>query len=187
MPHLIKKTLLFSAIITLCSFQACTTMQKSEATDEQTMTGMVSSQQISNERIDRAEAYEMYFKPEKPVSCMKISLSARYPDQGISPKYRTLKIYFIVERMVDIAKYGKNLGRYNYYELAKNYDKNWEYSSEVTICSKENDPLEKIEPDALYRIRFTSFSTEKFEYNITFKSGVKIIAAEQISELQEKK
>ncbi|HOO71759.1 MAG TPA: hypothetical protein PK926_08345 [Spirochaetota bacterium] len=187
MPYMIIKTLLFPAIIALCSFQACTTMQKNGAADEQTMNGMISSQQISNERIDREETYEMYFKPEKPVSCLKISFSARYLDQGISPKYRSMKIYFIVERMVDIAKYGKNLGRYNYYELARNYDKNWEYSREVTICSQENDPLEKIEPNALYRIRFTSFSTVKFEYSVTFKSGVKIMASEKISELQEKK
>jgi len=166
-------TLLITAAIAL--LPGCTRMNtKGTYSSEQTSTGTVSEKIKSPDSIDRAITYEIYFRPEKPLRCMMIGLTAAYNDQGLSGKSKPLRIFFMVDRLIDVTRYGKTENRFVHTEMAKNYNNDWEQTKEITLCSRDNDPMMQIENNSRYRVRFTSFTSEKFDYILTFKSDVKI-------------
>lgn len=158
----------------------CATMEKNSAySSEQVFTGTVSEKIKSPDSLDRAQTYEVYFKPDKPVSCMMIGLTGRQNEQGLTGTSRPLKIFFMVDRLVDISRYGKNDTKFVHTELAKNYNKDWEQTREISLCSKENDPMMQVNSGSRYRIRFTTFTSGKYEYTVTFKSDCQITFWEQ--------
>jgi hypothetical protein len=163
-----------SLLLCWCCGLACSSMQNRSFGDEQVFTGMVSARMLSSDDIDRHRAYELFFKTGRAVECIKIALTAKVQGQGIAAKQKSLRLFFIVDRIISMAPYGKAESRYTSSELARNYTRSWEHEREIILCSRKNEPLARIEPGALYRIRFTAFLSEPFEYSLTMKTDAAV-------------
>jgi hypothetical protein len=129
----------------------------------------------SKEKIDGTNAYETYFTLEKPVNCIKISISATAFADDFGKKQVVLKTYFTVEKVVNIKNFKFGKEKYTFSEMGKNFDQQWDRSRDITVCSSEDDPIKKFDAKSVYRIRFTPFTGDKFSYQIKISSDVKAL------------
>ncbi len=126
---------------------------------------------ISKNKIDAYKTYEVYFKLKQFEKCINVSFKTSYVVDTFSNKKRFSRTYFIVEKAIDVSKFKKSKKRYEFSPLGKNYSDTWRNSSSLTICSKQDDPLLKLDNKTFYRIRYTTFS--KYEYSFQSKVLVK--------------
>ncbi|MCU0849291.1 MAG: hypothetical protein MUD12_15520 [Spirochaetes bacterium] len=143
------------AIIVSCSSPKKSRVYKNTAVKNGTSAG----QQKSAERIDRGDTAEAFFKLDGKADCIRIEVFSRTPDAS-PDKMRTLKSYFIVEKMLEISR-----NKRAFSEIGRNYNADWQVKRRLTICSSETDPIKKLDP-AVYRIRFTTFTPDRYDYSI---------------------
>lgn len=165
-----------SSFIFVFSLTACATSQKTSIYKNlKTIPGAATSRMTSNDAIDRGPTYEIFFKLKESTPCIEISISSRYLSDSIAPSYYALKTYFILDRIIDISAFNIKNQKYEYTPLGKNFNAIWEYKREITVCTIGTDPLQKIDSESLYRLRFSTFSKYNFEYTILIKSDTEII------------
>lgn len=117
------------------------------------------------EPIDRYATSMVFFKLDKAVDAMQIGIIADYTADIMGTK-KTKKTYFIVEKVVDMSQYKYKNMKYLYAELGRNFDADWNREKEITIVSNKKEPFRNLDGASLYRIRFTTFSTEHVDYTI---------------------
>jgi hypothetical protein len=130
---------------------------------------------ISKEKIDGTNAFEAYFRLEKPVKCLKISISATSFADSFGKKQVVLKTYFTVEKALNITNFKAGKDKYMFSEMGKNFDQQWDRSRDITVCSSEDDPIKKFDSKSVYRIRFTPFTNDNFTYQIKISCDEKVI------------
>ncbi len=130
---------------------------------------------VSKEKIDGTNAYETYFKLEKPVKCLKVSISATAFADSFGKKQVVLKTYFTLEKALNITNFKAGKDKYTFSEIGKNYDQQWDRSRDITVCSSDDDPIKKLDSKSVYRIRFTPFTGENFSYQIRISSDEKAV------------
>lgn len=167
---------LFFIIFLTAMLNSCTTSQKAGAYKNlHNIAGTASSLITSNDSIDRGPTYQIFFKLKETIPCIELSISSRELSDSIAPSYYALKTYFILDRLIDISAFNIKNEQYEYTQLGKNFNSTWEYKREITVCTKGDYPLHKIDNNSLYRLRFTTFTRGQFEYTITIKSNTEII------------
>ena len=126
----------------------------------------------SGDLIDNFPASELYFKLDSPTKCITVKV---VPEQGndVSREPSASKIFFIVERELDISLFPGN-NEFTFVELGRNFDNNWEHSPSVRICTITINPIHKIEPGILYRIRFTNFDRRDARIKVSISGNSKI-------------
>ena len=158
----------------------CSSLQDQKSfSKRKIVTGIVTREIRSAESIDRSPTYEIYFKLKESVPCLQIQATSRYLEPGISQNYISLKVYYILEKVVNISKFSKSGKRYEHTPLGKNYTDTWEYIRDKIICENKNEPLQKLDNQSFYRLRFTAFSDMSFEYTITIQSDTEVIPVDE--------
>jgi len=128
---------------------------------------------VSTDKIDKYKTYEIYFTFPQKIECATLSISSKYISDRIDNKKKLIKTYFILERMIDIRNFNKNKS-YSFTELERNFDLEWKRKHLIIICNKREDPIYKLQPGYLYRIRFTAFLNRETEFIISLTSPRKV-------------
>jgi hypothetical protein len=127
----------------------------------------------TNDQIDRYATLVTYFKLGKAVDEISLSITADYV-ADITGTKKIKKTYFIVEKIVDMSNYKiKNL-KYLYAEIGRNYDADWNREKDITIASNKTVPFKALDEKSIYRIRFTTFSTEDTDFVITINADCEV-------------
>ena len=126
----------------------------------------------SEEKIDNRPTYEVIFNIENPVECINIEMEGVYLNKAFPNEKMPKRVYFIVEKKLQLSQAKNNKGRYM--TIGKNFNNDWEIYSPVNICVNRNDAFLSLEA-AEYRIRFTVFEKTAFYYTLKIRCGAKII------------
>ena len=125
----------------------------------------------SNDLIDNFPASELYFRLDSQSRCITINIVAQ--EHEVLGTTSLSKIFFILERELDISLFpGRNES--TFIELGRNFDNNWEHSPSVRICTITTNPVHKVEPDILYRIRFTNFDRRDTKMKVTILGNSRV-------------
>lgn len=155
--------LLFLLLTTSCS-TVPTTQQQSQvysfAGDTLTLTR-------SKELIDKTPTYEVYFDLPENAQCIDISVIAQ------DKNGKRVRCGFILESLVDVSKFPKRPVQSVYTEIARNFDINWRFQSNIYVCSDENDPLKRLNKGN-YRLKISAFSNNFFTFTVDIKSAVPV-------------
>jgi hypothetical protein len=163
-------------VLLLTSFMsACATgpqIRKYKYSSKKSITG--SEAVRTNDQIDRYATLVAYFKLGKSVDDISIGITADYV-ADITGAKKIKKTYYIVEKIVDISNYKiKNL-KYLYAEIGRNYDADWNREKDITIASNKTVPFKTLDENSIYRIRFTTFSTEDTDFVITISADCEVM------------
>jgi len=158
--------LLFVIIIT--SFISCTSsVIKKETTQEYSFTAQSTTLTKSKDRIDNTATYEAYFELADNTRCIEISVIA------IDQYNKRVRCGYILESEVDTSRFPKKPLQPVFTEIAKNFDVNWRFQSNIVFCSDQTDPLKRLNKGN-YRLKITAFSDKMFTFTIQIKSSVPV-------------
>ena len=127
----------------------------------------------TNDQIDRYATLATYFKLGKAVDEISIGITAEYV-ADITGAKKIKKTYFIVEKIVDMTNYKIRNLKYLYAEIGRNYDADWNREKEITLASNKTVPFKALDEKSIYRIRFTTFSTEDTDFVITIGADCEV-------------
>jgi len=126
---------------------------------------------LSLDTIDGGKTYELIFELKETSDCFNIDIEGIYLQKSFPLEKFPQKVYFIVEKKFQPEYFPKS--KTYWIQLGKNFNKEWEIFTPLTICSNKNDPLTKIE-NGLYRIRWTTFQKLPHYYIISIKTDMEI-------------
>ncbi|HOT46266.1 MAG TPA: hypothetical protein PLM53_16000 [Spirochaetota bacterium] len=127
----------------------------------------------SAEPIDRHAASMIYFKLDTSVDALSISITAEHTADIMGTK-KVRKTYFVVEKAVDMSHFKLAKNRIHYAELGRNFDPDWNREKEITLVSKKTVPFRELDGNSVYRIRFTTFSTEPVDYTVRINADCSV-------------
>ncbi len=153
------------ALVTLV-IQGCAGGMKRPSYRHQGVKNIPVGTAVRGEAIDGYEAHVVHFRLEKAVEAMTVGISAEYV-ADITGKKKYKKAYFIVEKIVELGAAGGKQARRINVEIGRNFDADWNREKDVTIRSLKTEPFRTLDADSLYRIRYTPFSRDPFDYTIT--------------------
>jgi hypothetical protein len=161
-------TILIITILMPLAFTGCTTGKgKSSRRYLHSNVKTISSIDTARaaEKIDQYATSMIFFKLDKDIDALAIGITAEYTADIMGTK-KTKKTYFIVEKTVDMSQYKYKNFKYHYAELGRNFDSDWNREKEISIVSRKTEPFRNLDGNSLYRIRFTTFSTENLDFTI---------------------
>lgn len=121
----------------------------------------------SKELIDKTPTYEIYFYLPENAQCIDISVIAQ------DKNGKRVRCGFILESLVDVSKFTKRPVQSVYTEIARNFDINWRFQSNIYVCSDEYDPLKRLNKGS-YRLKISAFSNNFFTFTVDIKSSVPV-------------
>ncbi|MDH7553115.1 MAG: hypothetical protein QHH74_05615 [Spirochaetota bacterium] len=121
----------------------------------------------SKELIDKTPTYEVYFDLLEETRCIDISVVAQ------DRNGKRVRCAFILESLVDISRFPKKPFQPVYSEIAKNFDSNWRFQSNIFVCTDDTDPLKRL-TKGNYRLKISAFSTNYYTFTIDIKSSVPV-------------
>jgi len=133
----------------------------------------------TGEQIDRYATMVAYFRLGNPVDEISISISAEYV-ADITGAKKIKKTYFIVEKIVDFSRYKYRDMKYLYAEIGRNFDADWNREKELVMVSDKTVPFKNLDEKSIYRIRYTTFSTEATDYVITIGANCEVSFIEKV-------
>lgn len=128
--------------------------------------------------IDRYPAFAQHFRLEKEIEAMTVGISAEYV-ADITGAKKTKKTYFIVEKRIDMSRFASITRKDLYAEIGRNFDAEWNREKELTLISDTSDFFKKLDAEAIYRIRFTTFSPDPVDFTITIEADCGITFIEE--------
>jgi hypothetical protein len=135
--------------------------------------------QKASDDIDTEKTYEIYFRLQKPVDCIKLNITAKYIPDRFSGKKEHILTFFVLDQLIDIRRFRGPQKKYESSEIGRNFDSNWNRMRDLVICTKPEHPLLKLDEKRVYRLRFTTFRKMNFEYRIDLHADSKIIFIEK--------
>jgi|GEM_PF-976174 len=159
--------ILFYIIVISPFFSCSSSVIKKETTQEYIFTAESNILAKSKERIDNTATYEVYFQLTDTTQCIEISVIA------IDTYNKRVRCGYIFEAEVDTSRFPKKPVKPVYSEIAKNFDVNWRFQSNIVFCSDETDPLKRLNKGN-YRLKITAFSDKMFTFTIQIKSSVPV-------------
>jgi len=154
--------------IVIAPFFSCTSsIIKKETTQEYLFTAQSTTLTKSKDRIDNTATYEAYFELADNTRCIEISVIA------IDPYNKRVRCGYILESEVDTSRFPKKPLQPVFTEIAKNFDVNWRFQSNIVFCSDQTDPLKRLNKGN-YRLKITAFSDKMFTFTIQIKSSVPV-------------
>lgn len=128
------------------------------------LSGKANNKIKADKPIDTGKTYEVFFRLREREECIKIVVSS-FTIDDIQENEVGIKTFFIVEKAVDMSRFRNMEKKELYLEIGRNYDTAWERERDVLICSSGSDPIRQL-GKGLYRIRFTTFYEEGFDYEV---------------------
>jgi len=159
-------------ILIFAIFTTCTNNLKDDKLLDNSYLNSTEYTKLSDEKIDNKPTHEVVFKIEKPVECINIEMEGVYINRTFPNENIPKRIYFIVEKKLQLSQSKNNKDKYM--TMGKNFNNDWEISSPVRICANKNDTLTSLDASE-YRIRFTVFDKIPFYYTLKIRCGAKII------------
>ncbi len=129
--------------------------------------------------IDTEKAYEVYFRLEKPVDCIKLNIVSKYIPDRFSGKKEHILTFFVLDRLIDLSRFGSHREKYEASEMGRNFDSAWNRRRDLVICTGPEYPLLKLDEKRVYRLRFTTFRKVNFEYRIDIHADARVIFIEK--------
>jgi hypothetical protein len=129
----------------------------------------------SPDDIDTEKAYEIYFRLQKPVDCIKLNITAKYIPDRFSGKKEHILAFFVLDQLIDLSRFSGPQKKYEISEIGRNFDSAWNRRRDLIICSGPGYPLLKLDEKTIYRLRFTTFRKVNFEYRIDLHADEKVI------------
>jgi hypothetical protein len=154
-------------------FAGCATQSVRTYEEINAKTISAGSASRSNDRIDQYTTYMIYFKLEKKVDSMRISVAAEYIADILGTRRRR-NSFFVVEKTVDVRQFKKQEAEYVYAEIGNNYTADWKSEKDITVVSEKGNPFKDLEGGSTYRIRFTTFTSDDFEFTINIEADCKV-------------
>lgn len=155
-------SLLWGAFVVFALSCTSVTIQK-EKTNSYTFTALSSTLEKSNDRIDNTATYTVPFELSDNTQCIEIMVIAT------DTAGKRVRCGFILESEVDTSRFPKKPANPVYTTLAKNFDVNWRFQSNIIFCSDETDPLKRLNKGN-YRLRISAFSDKLFTFEIQIKT-----------------
>ncbi|MCX8124824.1 MAG: hypothetical protein N3F66_11790 [Spirochaetes bacterium] len=121
----------------------------------------------SKDLIDKTPTYEVYFELIQNTQCLDITVIAQ------DKNGKRVRCGFILESFVDVSHFPKKPPKPVYTELAKNFDINWRFQSNINVCNDTNDPLKRLNKGS-YRLKITAFSNNFYNFTIDITSAVPV-------------
>ncbi|MEJ5363396.1 MAG: hypothetical protein WHV26_15155 [Spirochaetota bacterium] len=121
----------------------------------------------SKELIDKTPTYEVYFDLIEDARCIDISVIAQ------DKNGKRVRCAFILESLIDLSRFQKKPLQPVYSEIAKNFDINWRFQSNIFVCTDDTDPLKRL-TKGNYRLKISAFSNNYFTFTIDIKSSVPV-------------
>jgi hypothetical protein len=170
----VSRTLLFIPALLLLSGGCATSKKPREYKTVVSQKITDSEARPSADPIDKYRSYEIFFRLDKKVDTVKVSVTAQRSVVPYSRQKKSVNVFFLVEKMVDLSKFRRTKRKYIFSEMGRNYDEQWTVSREITIESRIDDPLINLDKTSLYRIRYTAFYQDPHEFNIAVHADCKI-------------
>lgn len=143
---------------------SCTSVTiEKEKTNNYTFTALSSTLEKSNDSIDNTATYTVPFELAENAQCMEITVIAT------DTAGKRVRCGFILESEVDTSRFPKKPVKPVYTVLAKNFDINWRFQSNIVFCSDKTDPLKRLNKGN-YRLRISAFSDKPFTFEIQIKT-----------------
>ncbi len=121
----------------------------------------------SKDLIDKTPTYEVYFDLLEDTRCIDISVIAQ------NRNGKRVRCAFILESRIDLSRFQKKPLQPVYSEMAKNFDINWRFQSNIFVCTDDTDPLKRL-AKGNYRLKISSFSNNYYIFTINIKSPVAV-------------
>lgn len=170
---MIKLNTIFWLITLLFSLTQCASTKEISFDNTTTYNGYSAKTNVSDVKIDNNRAFEIYFITSEKEDSIKINFSS-FINDSLNNKKININNYFVVGKTVNISNFrAEEGGKLLFYELGRNFDFNWDVKQEIIINSIEDDPIKKLDINT-YRIIFTIFKNEEFNYTINIYSNEKI-------------
>ena len=134
----------------------------------------------SADPIDRYAASMIFFKLDKASEALSISISAEYT-ADVTGTRKTRKTYFVVEKIIDMSGLNNRKDKYFYAEIGRNFDPDWNRQKELTLVSSVSEPFKNLDGNSLYRLRYTTFSTESVDFTITINADCGVTFLDDIN------
>lgn len=135
---------------------------------------------LSAERIENEETYEIYFTLEKESECIKIDIISSAVFNEFTGKRESLRTFFIVEQLMDLARFGDQKMKNFFSEIGRNFDLNWERKRDIALCTDKNDPLEILKSGRVYRIRFSNFQKQRSDFEVRVQADCRVLYHDRI-------
>ena len=166
------KRFLHTLLVFACAFCAqCASPTKApEFRLENKYAGRTGAAIVSAQKGDFTVSYEIYLSLAQPEKCLDIGISARRSGGEHSYVKETLKVFFIVERAVNVSQFRLRNNPFIFTEIGRNFDLNWESVKSIWVCTSKTDPLKKLDA-GVYRLRFSMLSAAEFDFEIRVLSN----------------
>ncbi len=134
-----------------------------------------------SDNIDTEKAYEVYFRLEKPVDCIKLNIVSKYIPDRFSGKKEHILTFFVLDQLIDISMFGDPEKKFEISEIGRNFDSAWNRKRNLVVCTGPGYPLLKFDIKTVYRLRFTTFRKVNFEFRIDIHADSRIFFIEKPS------
>ncbi|MEW6526801.1 MAG: hypothetical protein AB1444_09065 [Spirochaetota bacterium] len=121
----------------------------------------------SKELIDKTPTYEIYFDLLEDTRCIDITVIAQ------DKNGKRVRCGFILESLVDVSHFPKKPLQPVYAEIAKNFDINWRFQSNIFVCTDDTDPLKRL-IKGNYRLKISAFTNNFYTFTVDIKSSVPV-------------
>ncbi len=162
---------IYTIIVIVIIFQltiSCAAVRTSEKkTSVYSFTADTLTLSKSKELIDKTPTYELYFDLMDNAQCIDITVIAQ------DRNGKRVRCAFILESLVDMSRFQKKPLQPVYTELAKNYDINWRFQSNIQFCNDNNDPLKRL-IKGNYRLKLSAFTNNFYTFTVDIKSQVPV-------------
>lgn len=121
--------------------------------------------ELSRDKLEESQAYEIYFTLDRTVECMSIALETVTVPVDVARDSVPVKSFFIVEKVMNVITASDKTQK-AFIQLGRNYNSQWEVHNPLKICGNINDPVSRLDK-SLFRVRFTTFDTNPVYLTIT--------------------
>jgi hypothetical protein len=121
----------------------------------------------SEKTLDGQETRELFFRLTSPEPCVLVSIKGSEPSGLVTGGTKEIKLYFVIEREINMPK------QTVYIEIGRNFNRAWEQTTLVRLCTDTSDPVQRLEKGA-YKIRISSFENRPYEVQLAASANHKV-------------
>jgi hypothetical protein len=159
-----------AAFVCACMI-GCATAAERPAYLNNVVYSVISSRDLeAPQRIGNARTYGITFTLARPEKCVEVSVRGKRITREYSYTDQSVRVFFIVERQIDLSTFTPAGQRRVYSEIGRNYDQDWGILEKIEVCTSPQDPLKKLDP-GLYRIRFAVFEQADVMFTVNVLSN----------------
>ena len=127
---------------------------------------------ISPDMMDNYRAFQVFFRLEKVVDSIRVEVSPSHiNNKEVMGQIR--KAFISVEKVIDLRNFKENR-KFIFPYIGKNFDRSWKRRADFIIFTSKTNPIRRLDKKSTYRIRFSTFSLEKYNFTIKIHADCKV-------------